>query len=115
MWSLTVTDSRPEPDWLIPSELVRRDASFAELVERFLDGLPERLEQLDTALANNDFDTLCRTAHQLKGSGGGYGYPALTQLAAQIERHALNAQAQACTDALCDMKKLVARMVVGTD
>ena len=57
-----MTDQRPEGDGLIPSELARDDAAFADLVEEFLGGLPARLEQLDTALAQNDFGSLRRYA-----------------------------------------------------
>ena len=110
-----MTDQGPEPDGLIPSELTRDDAAFADLVEEFLGGLPARLEQLDTALAQTDFGSLRRYAHQLKGSGGCYGYPALAELAARIEQEALNAQLEACTTGVRQMKDLVARMVVRTD
>lgn len=61
---------------------------FAEVVETFLRELPERLNQLDRVLKSADFQQLAHFAHQLKGAGGGYGYPGLTQLAARIEAEA---------------------------
>ncbi|MHC4093126.1 MAG: Hpt domain-containing protein [Planctomycetota bacterium] len=75
-----MTESQPDPADLIPSQLVQQDASFAAIVEAFLQGIPRRIEELENALTEADFENLRRHAHQLKGSGGGYGYPALTDL-----------------------------------
>ena len=110
-----MTDHGPEANGLIPSELARQDASFDDLVEDFLGRLPQQIEQLDRALADDDLGALLRAAHQLKGSGGGYGYPALTELAAQVERYALHAQLDACVNGVTEIKQLVSRMVVRTD
>ena len=110
-----MTDHGLEANGLIPSELARQDASLADLVEDFLGRLPQQIEQLDKALADDDLGALRQAAHQLKGSGGGYGYPALTELAAQVERYALRLQLDACVKGVNEIKQLVSRMVVRTD
>ena len=110
-----MTDHGPEANGLIPSELAQKDASFADLVEDFLGQLPRRIEQLEKALADDDFEALRRAAHQLRGSGGSHGYPALTDLAARVERHALNAQLDACVNGVNEIKQLVSRMVARVD
>ena len=110
-----MTEHGPESDGLIPSELAQDDDSFIDLVEEFLGGLPRRIEEFDTALAGNDFDSLRRCAHQLKGAGGGYGYPALSDLASRVEKDAMETQAQACIDGVGELKELIARMVVRLD
>jgi CheY-like chemotaxis protein len=61
------------------------DADMVELVEMFIDELPDKLAAIKTALARQDFDDLARVAHQLKGSAGGYGFPAITEVAKEIE------------------------------
>jgi HPt (histidine-containing phosphotransfer) domain-containing protein len=40
------------------------------------------------ALRSQDFETLARTAHQIKGAAGGYGYPLITQAARELETSA---------------------------
>ncbi len=61
------------------------DADMMELVEMFVDELPDKLAAIQTALAGQDFDDLARVAHQLKGSAGGYGFPAITEAAKELE------------------------------
>lgn len=61
------------------------DADMVELVEMFIDELPDKLSAIMTALAGQDFDDLARVAHQLKGSAGGYGFPAITEAAKELE------------------------------
>jgi len=68
----------------LPSELAD-DADMAELTEQFLNSLPARIEAMGQALRSQDFETLARTAHQLKGAAGGYGYPLITQAARELE------------------------------
>ena len=110
-----VTDNQEKPDDLIPSDLVNQDASFADLVQEFVDGLDERMVEMGTALATGNFQGLKRLAHQLKGSGGGYGYPVLTELAAEMERQALKEELPACQRALDELKITLSRVVVRFD
>ena len=94
----------------IGSELVREDASFADLVVEFVEGLGDRLTSMDDALREANFDALRVAAHQLKGSGGGYGYPILTQKALELETNATANELDVCLDLLADLKALCARV-----
>ncbi len=82
---MTGTDTQSD---LIHSELGDPE-SFGEIIEIFLEQLPERLDHLDGFLESGDYRQLALLAHQLKGAGGGYGYPGLTQGAAKLEAEAL--------------------------
>jgi HPt (histidine-containing phosphotransfer) domain-containing protein len=57
-----------------------------------LDGYIERLsgqvDDMRAALANAQFVDLQRLAHRMKGSGGNYGYPMLTDAAKELENAA---------------------------
>ncbi|MGB5398516.1 MAG: Hpt domain-containing protein, partial [Gammaproteobacteria bacterium] len=55
------------------------------LVEKFIDGLPGTLKEINTALAKRDIESLKDIFHQLKGVGGSLGFPLVTQLATDIE------------------------------
>ncbi len=61
------------------------DADLAELVEMFVDELPQRLELLRSQADAADWLALQRTAHQLKGSGGSYGFGQVSTTAAKLE------------------------------
>lgn len=110
-----MADAQRDSAESICSELVREDPSFADIVEEFLLGLPQRLEQLETAVAEADFAGLRRCAHQLKGSGSGYGYPALTDLAARVEHDALAGRIEACTSGVTELKDMISRLVVSPE
>lgn len=104
-------DERPKKK-PIESKLVREDPSFADIVIEFVNGLEKRLHEMEEALAAHDLETLRRAAHQLKGSGGGHGYPVLTDRAAALERHAKEKALAECAKALHDLRQLCQRVVV---
>jgi histidine phosphotransfer protein HptB len=90
------------------------DPEMAELVRFFVDRLPERVVALEQAAAAADWQTLATLAHQLKGSGGGYGYPGITASAAQVERLAkAQDQTQLLTQSLQELVRLCQRAVAG--
>lgn len=68
------------------SALLQEDPSFYELVQEFVESLPVRLNEIRAAYEQQDFATLKTLAHRLKGSGGSFGYPQITQVAAEMER-----------------------------
>lgn len=61
------------------------DPEMQELLQQFLEGLSDYCAQIQQGLQDQDLDTLKRVGHQLKGAGGGYGYPAITISGAHLE------------------------------
>ena len=61
------------------------DPDFQELLHLFVAAIPEHRQGLEAAHRTQQFDSLRRIAHQLKGSGGGYGFPELSRRAAALE------------------------------
>jgi len=110
-----MSDQTPDPDGKIGSDLVKQDASFADIVVQFVEGLGERLTKMTDALDSTDFDALRMAAHQLKGSGGGYGYPILTERAAKLEQFAKDQSLDDCAAALGELKALCSRVVVDNE
>ncbi len=79
---LSAPGGAPEP---IVSELLAEGPDMVELVEYFLGRLPGYLQNLQDALAASNLAAIKKQAHDLKGVGGGYGYPQVTALAIRIE------------------------------
>lgn len=96
----------------IRSELAREDADFIDIVQEFVNNLPGRIEELKKALEEADFERLRMKAHRLKGGGGSYGYPALTERAARLEAHARQGALDRCRQAFEELQLLAARVVV---
>jgi len=69
------------------SELAN-EPDLAEILQLFVEELPQRIAALNDALGREDYQTIARLAHQLKGAAGGYGFPAITEVAAQLEKTA---------------------------
>ena len=61
------------------------DPDLGELVEMFVDEMPDRITTLSEQLDMSDWDSVRRTAHQLKGAAGSYGFDSITPCAAQLE------------------------------
>ena len=95
----------------IAAELVRKDPSYTELVNEYVNGLTGRMADMERALVEGDFAVLRTLAHQLKGRAGGYGYPILTKQAAQVEQDAVAEQVEAAQADLQQLKEMVSRVV----
>ena len=61
------------------------DAGIAHLLDGFVGRLPERLGAMERALGTRDLEVLADLAHQLKGAASGYGFPAITEAAGELE------------------------------
>ncbi len=95
----------------IGSDLLRDDSTLEQIVTAFVDGMGDRLAAMEEAVRQSDFDTLRVAAHQLKGSGGGYGYSVLTDRAAELEKLARDKSVGGCLEAFDELKQLCARIV----
>lgn len=61
------------------------DPDLGELVEMFVEEMPDRIQTLQQQGAERDWEQLGRTAHQIKGSAGSYGFDPVTPFAAKLE------------------------------
>ena len=69
------------------------DPDMIELVEMFVQELPGKAEALERSLAEGDWDSLAKLAHQLKGSAGSHGFPSITERAARVEQNSRDGDA----------------------
>lgn len=58
---------------------------FAALVERFIAELPRRVSAIRDEVDAQRREEAARLAHQLRGAGGGYGFPDVSAAAAMLE------------------------------
>src|SRR5664279_4620995 len=61
------------------------DPELVELVEWFVQEMPGHINNLEDQARNRNWEQLARTAHQLKGAAGSYGFGILTHYAGQLE------------------------------
>ena len=55
------------------------------VLPEYIAGLPEQMAHIQDCLDQRDLATLRRLVHQLRGSGGAYGFPDITELATAAE------------------------------
>jgi hypothetical protein len=86
----------------IDSDEVANDPAISHLLSAFIADLPSQVQQLLKGLAEQDIAHLQKLVHQLSGCGGMYGFPEMTELAAQAEDKLIESQAiaQATEDVL---------------
>jgi len=83
------------------------DPDLGEIVAMFVDEMPGRVALLSDLLSAGDWEGLRRTAHQLKGSAGSYGFDPISPCAGDVENAVRNDQPEeqirAAVEALIDM------------
>ena len=71
------------------------DTDLQDIVPIFLDNRREDAHLLQEAVAQGDFETIRVTGHNMKGSGGGYGFDGITEIGKEIETAAKSKDAAA--------------------
>ncbi|MEA1950355.1 MAG: Hpt domain-containing protein [Planctomycetota bacterium] len=74
------------------------DPDLGELVELFVDEMPERVQNITNLLEQSDWEELRRAAHQLKGAAGSYGFDAISPTAAVVEN---KIRGEHCEEEIC--------------
>lgn len=64
------------------------DPDLLALIPNYLNRLRENLAVLSDAQEKSDFDTIQALGHKLKGSGGGFGLPRISEIGGVLERSA---------------------------
>ena len=56
------------------------------VVKQYVDNLEITQAKLNTALEDQDWETVGKIVHDIKGSGGAFGFPQLSNLAKELDR-----------------------------
>jgi HPt (histidine-containing phosphotransfer) domain-containing protein len=85
------------------------DPDLSDIVEMFVEEMPERVANLLSQLDSGDIEALRRTAHQLKGAAGSYGFDIISPSAAKVEAAIRDGESEQrlreTVDALVDLCK----------
>jgi CheY-like chemotaxis protein/nitrogen-specific signal transduction histidine kinase len=94
----------------IRSSLPTEDELLHEIVSEFVESIPARLEAMERALAEENYEELQQHVHGLKGSGGTAGFTCLSEVSAELETFAAEKrgdQAAALLGELREMEQLI--------
>jgi len=81
---MTESDLRQETRWIYSE--IGDDPELRDLVQLFVDEMPSRVSTFEDLLREGKWEELRRSAHQLKGAAGSYGYSSVTAAAAAVEQ-----------------------------
>jgi PAS domain S-box-containing protein len=87
---------------------------LSRVVRKFAQQMPERMEAIERACSQGDFEALAALAHWLKGSGGTAGFDEFTAPAQRLEECAKTHNSEAAKSVL-ELRRLVDRLVVPED
>jgi signal transduction histidine kinase/AmiR/NasT family two-component response regulator/HPt (histidine-containing phosphotransfer) domain-containing protein len=83
---------------------------LAEIVPPYLTRRRKEVPEMYDLLAKSDFDSLARLGHNLKGTGGGYGFLELTSLGAWLEQSAKQNDAEVLRKRITDLHAYLDRV-----
>ena len=109
-----VSAPAPASGGTIQSELAD-DPEIRSFLPDFLAALPDKVAALAAMRRRGDLEALQGILHQIKGSGGLYGFPQITDAAGEAERRVTGGEAlESVRDAVDELVRLV-RSVQGYD
>ena len=73
--------------------LLRAIPKFADRIPAYLQNCRHNVTVMLDALDRVDFETVTSLGHQMRGSGGSYGFPAITDISAALQEAAESADA----------------------
>ena len=95
--------------------LVKVDPDLADLIPGFLENRRKDITAMQAALEQGDFETVRVLGHSMKGAGGGYGFDAITDIGAALERAAKDRNRESIGKSLRDLSSYLDRVEVASD
>ncbi|UCD12417.1 MAG: Hpt domain-containing protein [Nitrospinaceae bacterium] len=92
--------------------VVRIDSDLEELIPGYLENRRKDLHAIREALGREDFDTSQRLGHTMKGSGGGYGFDAISAIGMAIEEASKKRSAEKVQCAVGELADFLDRVEV---
>jgi PAS domain S-box-containing protein len=95
--------------------LVRADPKFAHLIPEFLRNRRLNVFAMLDALDRSDFGTVETLGHQMKGTGGMYGFQAISDIGAALEQTSASADSEASRKCVDELSSYLDRVEIVSD
>ncbi|MDH5219185.1 MAG: response regulator, partial [Gammaproteobacteria bacterium] len=93
----------------LSSSLLEEEPELVDLVQKFINNMPELIQQYRTSYNNKNWKQLKEDIHVLKALGGGHGYQDITNTALHIEQCITSNEYEAIEQHLSHLDKLTTR------
>lgn len=88
------------------------DKDLEDIVPMFLDAISENIAELNDALSKDNFEQIARVGHNMKGSGGGYGFDKISIIGSQIEQAGKNRNKEPIPGLLSELSDYMQRVEI---
>ncbi len=79
------------------------DSDIYELVPGFCKSRQKDLQNLNTFVSSDDFNSIAKVSHTIKGIARPYGFPTLETLVIQLEKAAKDQDKKKCAEVIAQM------------
>lgn len=100
---------------MLTSNLLINEPDLIDLIDKFMIRLPIMRDAINQAHKDNNREELSGLIHQMKGVGGNYGYPMLTDICAKIEIQIADNESENIKTLLDDFNSMVEEILAGND
>ena len=100
---------------VLTSDLLHDEPDLIDLIDKFMSRLPVMREAINKSHKENNEDELSGLIHQMKGVGGGYGYPMLTELCSNIEFQIEGQNSENVNELIKELNVMADRILEGSD
>ena len=105
-------EERSDGEGMVVPDTTDMPEELQQCIPDYLRTVKGYASEMSSLLASNDFDKIRSMAHNIKGTGGSYGLPALTNLAAAVENSAKKADAGQLNGGLSELAGFLDRVFV---
>ena len=103
----------PDDTSPVISQLLEESPDLADLVEEYIGALPGMLQEIRQAEEQGNWNELKKQVHQLKGSGGNYGFLGISELAAKLEFQVIGQHRGEVKELLSELENYCKRIYAG--
>lgn len=99
----------------ITSALLEEEPNLIDLIDKFISRLPGMCDEIVKVYEQQDWDIFLKLIHQMKGVGGNYGYPMLSELCVAIEIACKDEDFSKVKNQLDEFNAISERILAGSD
>ena len=92
--------------------IVHIDADLEPIIPRFFELRKEDVDSIKKSLKKGDYETMRRSGHSMKGSGGGYGFDYISELGKGIENAAIEENSKEIEQRVNELSKYLKKVEV---
>ncbi|MCE9598966.1 MAG: Hpt domain-containing protein [Spirochaetia bacterium] len=93
-------------------DVVQIEKDLEDLIPGYVANVKTYVKDMTAQVAAGEFEPIARTAHNIKGSGGGYGFMKITEIGAQLETAAKANNVESIKSLLAQLESYVANVKI---